>query len=269
MYSREDFYFMDKAIIVGAFEFIGFHLCMALLEEGIEVIGIHIPTEDDDICLEEKRLEIGRNSNFVEKDETYFVSLEPLRNNVIIFVDYYSYYMNRQEHKLKKILNTTQFLENASRFVLLLPIQLCEEKIDHNRFLTQKKDKERDNSMFFLPTIYGPWQPANYAFHQALLDPTISIRMDDREWTGDALYIEDAIETIMLHLGDRENNLFLLRSKIKDHWRKVALKLFIQPPIDRSNESMQISKDVTVLYVKGKEINDGIDRQKRHLARLK
>lgn len=269
MYNREDFYFMDKAIIVGAFEFIGFHLCLSLLEQGIEVVGIHLATEDNDLSLEEKRLEVGRNSNFIEKDETYFVSLERLPSNAVIFIDYYSYYMNRKEHKLKTVLAAPQFFEKSSRFVLLLPIQLYEEKPDPNLLLFQKEDKEGDNPIFFLPTIYGPWQPSNYAFHQALHDPALPIRVDDREWTEDAIYIEDAIGTIMLHLENKENNLFLLRSKIKDHWRKVAMKLFIQPPAGRGNGSMQLSKGVKVLYIEGKEINDGIDIQKRHLARLK
>ncbi|MCQ6274320.1 hypothetical protein JMM81_04925 [Bacillus sp. V3B] len=260
---------MDKAIVIGAFEFIGFHLCLSLLEQGTEVIGIHFPTEDDDIYLEEKRLEIGRNSNFIEKDETYFSSLEALPSNDIIFLDYYSYYMNRQEHKLKMFLDTRQSLENKSRVALLLPIHFCEEKTEQNLFLFQKGDKEEYHSIFFLPTIYGPWQPSSHAFHQALLYPTLPIHVDDREWQGDALYIEDAIKTIMLHLEDKENNLFLLRSKIKDHWRKVAMKLLIDPLSDRYNESIQVSRTVTVLNVKGKEINDGIDRQKRHLERFK
>ena len=41
---REVLGFMDKVIIVGTYEFIGFQLCLSLLEQGIEVIGIHLNT---------------------------------------------------------------------------------------------------------------------------------------------------------------------------------------------------------------------------------
>jgi hypothetical protein len=268
MYSREDFYFMDKAIIVGTFEFIGFHLCLSLLEQGTEVTGIHLSAEDDDVYLEEKRLEIGRNSNFNEKDETYFVSSEEWPSDAVIFIDYYSYYMNQQEHRLEKALGTPQFLNTKSRFVFLLPIQLYEEKSDYNVFLFQQRDQERDSHMFFLPTIYGPWQPSHYTFHQALLDHALPIIVSEREWMEDALYIDDAIRTIKLHSKDTENNMFLLRSKIKNHWRKVAKKLLIDLPPDRCNGNIQVSKDIMVLNVEGKGIDDGIDTQKRHLARL-
>ena len=69
---------MDKVIIVGTYEFIGFQLCLSLLEQGREVIGIHLNTNSKDPFLEEKRFEIGRNSNFTEQDETYFDSFDPL-----------------------------------------------------------------------------------------------------------------------------------------------------------------------------------------------
>ena len=97
--------FMDKVIIVGTYEFIGFQLCLTLLEQGREVIGIHLNTTSQDPFLEEKRFEIGRNSNFTEKDETYFDSFEPLSDPMILFIDYYSYYFKREEKKLSSVIN--------------------------------------------------------------------------------------------------------------------------------------------------------------------
>ena len=55
---------MDKAIIVGVYEFIGFHLCEALLQEGIEVYGVDLPIDTSDHVVNEKRILIGINSNF-------------------------------------------------------------------------------------------------------------------------------------------------------------------------------------------------------------
>ncbi|MEM5594163.1 hypothetical protein AAHH67_24715 [Niallia circulans] len=57
---------MKKAVIFGVYQFVGFHICSTLLEEGEEIIGISYPEisiED----LEDKRMEIGRNANFSEK----------------------------------------------------------------------------------------------------------------------------------------------------------------------------------------------------------
>ena len=56
---------MEKAVMVGVFDFVSFHVCKALLDKGIEVRGVQIESEENqDFLLEEKRLEIGRNANF-------------------------------------------------------------------------------------------------------------------------------------------------------------------------------------------------------------
>ena len=87
---------MDKAIIVGVYEFIGFHLCETLLQEGMEVYGVDLPIDTSDHVVDEKRLLIGRNSNFQEKDESFFSSFDFSQEDTFIFLDYYSFYMKRQ-----------------------------------------------------------------------------------------------------------------------------------------------------------------------------
>ena len=76
---------MDKAIIVGVYEFIGFHLCEALLQEGIEVYGVNLPIDTSDHVVDEKRLLIGRNSNFQEKDESFLSSFDFSQRGHIYF----------------------------------------------------------------------------------------------------------------------------------------------------------------------------------------
>ena len=262
-------FFMDKAIIVGTYEFIGFHLCLSLLEQGIEVIGIHLQTKGEDIFLEEKRLEIGRNDNFKEKDETYLVSLEQVSDDVVIFIDYYSYYFKKEESQLFSAFKTALLTSQLPRFVLLVPIQLCEEKTLKEQFpfgITEKRDDSV--TTFYLPTVYGPWQPAKYAFQQFLIDPNKPVIVDDREWTADALYIDDTVDTILHHLESKEEKAYLLRSEINDHWEKVAAMLWGKSLVKPHGEKKNISQDILVLDTGVTEIETGIEKQKRHLRRL-
>jgi len=265
--AREAFVFMDKVIIVGIYEFIGFHLCLSLLEQGIEVTGIHLKTGREDLFLEEKRLEIGRNSNFTEKEETYLVS-EPLSVPTTVFIDYYSYYFKREESKLASVISTGTLKRHPYRFVVVLPIQFCEVNTYKGLF-PLLSDKERLSSIFYLPTIYGPWQPTNYTFQQALIDPDEPIIVDDREWTEDALYIDDTIAVIMQHLEDREKKTFLLKSKIRGNWEKIAIMLLGKSPIEPRHEVKMLSEDVVVLDVGGIKLNQGIEKQGIHWERLK
>ena len=57
----------------------------------------------EDPFLEEKRLEIGRNSNFTEMDETYLDAFEQSSDPVILFIDYFSYFFKREEKKLSSL----------------------------------------------------------------------------------------------------------------------------------------------------------------------
>ncbi|MGI8385467.1 hypothetical protein [Robertmurraya sp. P23] len=56
---------MDKVLVLGALEELGFEMTALLLEEGYEVRGIHLQTGDETI-YNDRRMEIGRNANFEE-----------------------------------------------------------------------------------------------------------------------------------------------------------------------------------------------------------
>ena len=42
---------MDKAIIIGVYEYLGFHLCLKFLEQGIEVTGVDTEMDDSDLFI--------------------------------------------------------------------------------------------------------------------------------------------------------------------------------------------------------------------------
>lgn len=56
---------MDKVLVLGALDELGFEMTALLLEEGYEVRGIHLQTGDETI-FNDRRMEIGRNANFEE-----------------------------------------------------------------------------------------------------------------------------------------------------------------------------------------------------------
>jgi hypothetical protein len=56
---------MDKVLVLGALEELGFEMTTILLEEGYEVCGIHLSLGEE-LIYNERRLEIGRNANFIE-----------------------------------------------------------------------------------------------------------------------------------------------------------------------------------------------------------
>jgi nucleoside-diphosphate-sugar epimerase len=261
---------MDKIIIVGTYEFIGYQLCLSLLEQGREVIGIHLNTHSQDLFLEEKRFGIGRNSNFIERDETFFDSSDPLSDPMILFIDYYSFYFKREEKKLSSIINTNFLKMDSIHFVFTLPVQLIHETGLIERTLFQESDEKVATTIFFLPTIYGPWQPMKYVFQQALCNPNGSIILDEREWTEDALYINDVMEIILQELEGKRKKVYLFKSKVEEHWKKVLRILLGKSELESTHYKQEpLNPDITVIDVGDTEPQDGIENQKRHLSGLK
>ena len=136
---------------------------------------------------------------------------------MILFIDYYSYYFKREEKKLSFILNSKLLKNDSFHFILTLPIKLIHEKVLIELPLFQKSEQEYMSSIFYLPTVYGPWQPMNYVFQQPMNNPHGSISLDEREWTEDILYINDVVDIILKELEGKKEKVYLLKSKIEDH----------------------------------------------------
>ncbi|WP_338449054.1 hypothetical protein R4Z09_23000 [Niallia oryzisoli] len=258
---------MDKAVIIGAYEFIGFHLCLSLLEKGVEVIGIHLPSLHDDDYLEEKRLSVGRNSNFIEKDETFFEPGQSLLDNSVLFIDYYSYYRMHKENELESMINQS-IVNGAAQCILIVPVQLSNKTFAAD-FPLQLVKRQKDFQIYYLPTVYGPWQPHHFTFQKALLNPDKPLKIDKREWTNDALFISDVITRILAQVEKKENLEILLESSINDHWYKAASTILKNTTIEKTNEELKVNEDIVVLQVDGTILSEGVETQKRHLVRLK
>lgn len=77
---------MEKAIIIGAFEDIGFQLCKGILEDGIEVAALHLDGTRNPLT-EERRLEIGRNANFTELELEQLMPSLFVEEGTVLFLD--------------------------------------------------------------------------------------------------------------------------------------------------------------------------------------
>lgn len=255
---------MDKVIIIGVYEYLGFHLCLKFLEEGIEVIGVDTEIDDSDFFIEEKKLFIGRNSNFTERDLSALKHENGLVNTHV-FIDYYSNYVRGQEESLITVLiNQLEDAEMTS-LVVLLPIQMCGDRKDSQLPFLQfiENDRKIRSSFFYLPSIYGPWQPLEFALQQSLYEPNKEILINEREWTEDAIYIEDAITVICKNFEKEGQNKYVLRSMLEDNWSKL-----IDPDkIDKSKicSTFTMEEDFLLLQAGQTEPSKGVRKQNEHL----
>ncbi len=258
---------MDKAIIIGIYEYLGFHLCLKFLEQGIEVIGVDTEIDESDLFIEEKKLSIGRNSNFTERDLSA-LKLENGLVNTHIFIDYYSSYVRGEEANLVSAIENQVAGVEMTSLVMLLPIQMCGERVERRFPFLQsiEKDRKIKSSFFYLPSIYGPWQPLIFALQQSLYEPNKDLLISEREWTEDAVYIEDAITAICTNLEKKGRNRYVVRSMLKDNWRK----LMGPDKIDKSKISSKFpaENDFLILQAGETEPKEGTRKQKEHLFNL-
>ena len=119
-------FLMKKAVIFGAYHFLGFLICSALLEEGEEIIGITYPdlvVED----LDEKRMEIGRNANFSEKSLAEFTSILQDTNIEVLYFDFYTLKQLSKYDKVKNLFSeySDKELSGSGARLLKFRTQFC------------------------------------------------------------------------------------------------------------------------------------------------
>jgi len=261
---------MDRAIIIGAFEFLGFHFCQTLLEEGYEVVGVHNSKNEEIDFLELKRMAIGRNANFQEESLAQWLGEAEIDEQTLVIIDYYDLFIRNAPdlpavNKLMDLFlsrNEAALKQNHSKVVWLLPIQwlLPENRLELNRIKTY-------SHRYFLPSIYGPWQPDTFLLQQGISKDHSQLTLNKREWIDDCLYIDDIVEEILNMTERREMASLILRSSIDNHWQKCAE--FISIPekfinIRLSDEEAEF-KSIERKQVKCKlPISEGIEKQIRH-----
>jgi hypothetical protein len=277
---------MDKAIIFGGFDFISFHVCITVLNKGLEVKAIHIEEKDKIEYLEEKRLEVGRNANFLEQslvDWTNKREKDTMKTTLVFSL--YDLYMRKIEALLQNETVTSpiiKYIEQNKRntdVVFILPIQMSSRHVMKNElvgFLAKVEGLVKNVQLLYLPTIYGPWQPSTFLFQQAIFSKLqkTDIFPDEREWTKDTLFVDDAMELIFEIIETGIPGGYLLESGRKDYWFQCAKYLNIEANQAKStscdrDEPFQTDRQIIRVSVKKlTPIEASISKQMEHVQRL-
>lgn len=271
---------MERTAILGVYDFIAYSLCKYMLNDGVEIEGVHISSKHDDYFTEEKRMEIGRNANF---SEISFKEWQTAGTNEHMIISLYEHFHQDGtiEHYMKGIINKLENMERKSQtLIMILPAQLAlkyekltDSQLDLLRFIEKMNISVLQ---IYLPTIYGPWQPEEYFFQQSLnyLEGESSIPVIAKwEWTHDALYIEDAVETIMdLAESGKEGKYFFASGKT-NLWRSCANELLGKQTdlfLRKADGTPEINEFIKVKILKNNEkINMGLKKQKEQYFRIR
>lgn len=257
---------MKKAVVFGAYQFLGFHLCGALLEEGEEIIGVSFPNiHVDDI--EDKKMEIGRNANF---SEIRWDQLDSILQDSHIDLLFFDLYTMESLHSVYGMIKSHIFdridkeFTNNKRLVFLINIMSLEKESE--LFSSIKEDlDDYPIQMVHMPTLYGPWQPSNFLFQQLIEGKEQeSIHISSQEYPKDAIFIDDAVMEVVKQTNNGQNNNILLKSNVTNHWQRCIehLKWDIPETIDKVIESSEYSEEVVVINTCS--ISANLDKQRKH-----
>ncbi|SFA78780.1 hypothetical protein SAMN04488577_1063 [Bacillus sp. cl95] len=276
---------MDKVVILSPFGYTNFYLCSQFLEKGIETYGFNVSDLSYDSFEEEKLMEIGRNANYIEITREKLLENPSIIDSDIIILSLYDFFISG--HEELKDRNLFEFIINVSnrskQLVVLLPMQmkLKEEKVNLaisvlQELLTRlESSKVNIMQQYYLPTLYGPWQPLPFVFQTLLVSEGKGKRnlSEFKDWTADAIYIEDAIRELMNKIVAEDNGKYLLKSDVPNHWEKCAELLGGYSGNFQSRfpdiEHMLVEEDVQIVTVKSSiSLENALDKQKMHTSRL-
>ena len=291
---------MENAIVIGAFNFVGFKLCCRLLEEGIVVYGVDTPESREDEFVEEKQLQIGRNANFSWQEVSECVFFDNKGSNCYDTV-YYCLFdpsINMFSKGIDKCMNqTTKLLKEVIQYcneykiklVLLSTIEvLGNQTVEMNddtipapesdsgrlHLIEEnlvKSETEKFNVNYVIcrvPTIYGPWQPTHMMYQQLIIavmnkqEPKLEIN----ENTRDIIYVDDVVDALInLAMPQFEKKSILLSSGKENQWYEGAKFLYERFPKEMVNTyhaPIPLPKATKLVNFKPKtSIKEGIEKQ--------
>jgi len=292
---------LKRVLIVGVQQFIAFHLCSRILEEGVHVDGLFINPKLNQYqkWVDEQMMWLGRNAELRIFETT---DLEDIRLNdydVIYFcqIDPHDPEWPKKWGNEKILMNDllSIAIEKNSPVILLSSYDIYGEdqtEIDHEtvpqptsqkglfylkaeKWLSQQFEKHSFPMLCVrIPTVYGPWQPPGQWMTDYLLEelahsykPTFAKK---QSLTRDLLYVEEAVE-ILFQLGDVEN------------WESSIVHIFssVSNRVEASFEALKINNRNLPLYkpirfnIKNvivpqqlKEMDEGIEEQINFLKRF-
>lgn len=267
---------MERAVIFGVYDYIGYSLCQYMLDMGVEIDGIHSGSSTEEYFTEEKRLEIGRNANFSEKELNEW---EYTGAGKYLFISLFESYQSSTANGIFTDMLMKKLEDSNPSIVLILPAYFAvkNEKMEESQRRLLRFFEQRKHSVLevYLPTIYGPWQPEKFFFQQALNYLEYgkhSPEVAGWEWTHDAIYIDDAITEIveMAEAGEKGN--FFLSSGEKNRWLKCAEQLLGRKNDARWRNTVELTEIKEFIRVRKMKRNEnivkGLNKQKEQYYRI-
>ncbi|MBO1000781.1 hypothetical protein IOC57_23970 [Bacillus sp. SD075] len=267
---------MQTNIVIGTYRFVGFYVTQYFLNKGEEVIGIDwADSGANQYIMEEKELEIGRNSNYIyfpinklklldiKQEDTVFISCYDIQSGKMEKIDFVIGEIVSLIEKCKK-----NGKNETPNFVLFMPI---EKDVSIFQSILSSICGIDSAKIIFLPTIYGPWQSEGMSFEAGInqLEQTDIKAAIAAEYTGDALYITDfvhALDAVLTASSDRD---IQLCSSIDDHWNKCAKLIFGESMDSVAPQSTTKINKGTIFEVQSKlEPEEGIALQRKHNKRI-
>ncbi|MCM2675094.1 NAD-dependent epimerase/dehydratase family protein [Alkalicoccobacillus plakortidis] len=291
---------MEKAVVTGGLGFIGYHLCQALLEAGLEVVCIEQPNETSIQGMDEKLLAMGRNALFEhisgdldKEDSTIADRLS--RADVVFHMASPSSKDSKWPMKHQTILQATKWVQflcgsmkDDARILFPSTVEVYGDvpglitedtplqpvssygMIKAEIELCVQKEAQLNNlnyTILRLPTVYGPWQRPDMTFAQILSEEAEVYQ--DRS-TLDALFVDDVVNGFVLAAkSTNQSDIFHLTSGEQGQWFVAAQKLGAKADIlkrTHSRSSLSPKKAEQQLgFNVTVTIEEGLRRQKEHM----
>ncbi|WP_246938623.1 NAD-dependent epimerase/dehydratase family protein [Bacillus pinisoli] len=283
---------MEEAIIIGAFDFIGYNLLNKLLNDGVVVHGVDIELSEQASDLkEEKILAIGRNANFNYIEDNEWESLQEV-DTLFYCVDVTGGEdLARAEDLLKEAIQYCQSTSTSLIFASTLEVvdHRTHEKITENTpslpvnergrvyakledlLRSEYKKKSFAYLLLRLPTLYGPWQPERFAYHQLLQNEHKHGETWD-EYKGDVLFIDDAVEALVqAGISESRSEIIHITTGKVDEWAKGIAYIINKSNKQRGENTITLSSEKAqelLSFSPSVSIQEGIEKQKEFIHTL-
>lgn len=300
---------MERAVVVGAFNFIGYSLTTYLLNKGIEVYGFSFHNQENQDEVDLKLDFLGRNINFkydFDNKNNIDIYLENSQFNTLFFClndpTTFNYGQDIEQHLqfsknlIEKICKGCR--NKSSHIVYISSLSIFDEQhqaVDENTLPSPKSNHAiihyegekflRNAAALYnipftilrVPSVYGPWQPTHMAYQQLIVKQLYNRKTDLNiiENTCDILYIDDVVKAVANAGFKRlENEIIHLASGKANEWFVGASVLLADNAIILAQEHPSTTyhnlKAKNVLNFEVSTcINDGINEQIRHTTSLK
>lgn len=141
-------FFMDKVLVLGALEELGFEMTASLLEEGYEVSGIHLEIGNE-TKYNLRRMEIGRNANFEEVDLNEWLKQDDFtESSMFLFVNGFDENVKRVWMENRELKGKLETISNNPDYSIIFIYPFSEWEI------RSKKQYAGNTMSFFVPLSY-------------------------------------------------------------------------------------------------------------------